>query len=402
MRRIILSTLLLVGATLGMHARQLNASVEETIPGKAWTMTFTLSEVTNYTALSLQLTLPEQVQAASIAAGTALQATHEVLMGRPTNGSLKIILYSSQSALLPAGEATFSLQLQSSEALSETEYALALSDIRFADAQGAETKVDDKSVVLPNTPAPAPDVLGDVNGDGAFSAADVVTLLNALVGLPNATYYADRADMDANGEVSIGDVVLLCNKIMEQPASVRPQEQMPTATMQVRITDTTLPTRSEGVAQLMVEVNENQYSALQMNVTLPQGVQLDGVQLPESLQGMESCIRLLEDGSYRLMVYANGGITLPGTSVSLGLRLKTSEAIQGDMQILAATASTNLGQEERLSDHSAKLVVDDALTGIQQVQTGGGKSHKVYDLRGRLLKQPIKGIFIRDGKKYIR
>ncbi len=400
MKSIVLSFMLLLCAASGIRAQQLGVAVEETTHGEAWTVTFTLSEVTDFTALSLQLSLPEQLRAVDISAGAEIASTHQVLMGEVGTGVWNVIHYSQLSALFAQVGATFSIRLQSSEKLGNSRHTLSLSDIRLADVQGVETKMNSQSVELLSTEAP--DVMGDVNGDGAFSAADVVTLLNALVGLPNATYYAERADMDANGEVSIGDVVILCNKIMEQPASVRPQADLAVATMQVRATDTTLPTHGEGIARLEIEVDENNYSALQMNIALPQGVQLVDVVLPSALKDMEVRTRLLEDGNYRLMLYANGGILLPESPVDLELHLTTGDAVQGDIQIFAATASTDQGKEERLGEHSAGLTVQNAPTGIGQLSTDGDKNGAIYDLSGRRVKQPVKGVFIRNGKKYIR
>ncbi len=399
MKRIIFSVLLLLCATFAAQAQQLSTSVEETTHGQNWTMTFTLSEATDYTALSFQLSLPEEIQAVGIVAGEVLQPTHQVLKGEPNGGTVNVILYSPQSTLLPETDAIFSIQLQSVENLGNAEYTLSLTDIRLSDTQGVETKLNDRNIVLLSSEEP--DVMGDVNGDGEFSAADVVTLLNALVGLPNEIYLAECADMDGNGETSIGDVVILCNKIMEQPSSVRPQDYLPVATMQVRATDTALPIGGKGVARLLVETSGGHYSALQKNIDLPQCVQLDSVALPVSLNGMEVCTRLLDDGTYRLMLYADGSILMPANLLTLELQLSAGEAVQGELQIFAATAGTHQGKAERVSDHCANLVVDDKATGLRQLQEVHSKESLQYDIWGRWTKHAAKGVFIRNGKKYI-
>ncbi len=246
------------------------------------------------------------------------------------------------------------------------------------------------------------DLIGDVNDDGVISTADVVTLLNALTGLPTETYYSNRSDIDSDGRISIGDVVRLCNLVLEQTSSVRRQLRLPSATMHMYASSTVLPTHGEGVVQLMVEADEGEYSALQMDILLPQGVELDGVELPATLNGMTVRTRLLDNGKYRLLVYADGSVALPTTPVALGLRLITGEAIEGRMHISAATASTSLGEEERLPAHSARIMVQDTTTGVQQLQKVSGKQQKLYDLSGRRLQQPTKGVFILNGQKYVR
>ncbi len=406
MKRILLCTILLISATFSVQAQLLNAEVEETTPGQAWTLTFTLTEAARHTALSFRMALPEEIQASAITTGDALKSTHEALMGQPDGEALQVILYSPRSTFLPETGATFTVRLQPAgdEALGNAEYALLLTDIRFADAQGAETVLEDKSIVLKSTPVVDPGLPGDVNDDETLSVADVVTLLNALEGLPNDAYHATRADMDGDGEVSAGDVVLLCNQIMEQPASAQPSETLPTAAMRLRATDTTLPMNGKGISQLIVEMDdaaadEKRYSALQMQLRLPQGVGLESVTLPAELKGMETRIRLLDDGTCRLLLYANGSITFPASPATLELNLTASGEIEGTLQVFAAAAATNLGKEERLDDSSAALVVKD-VSGIRQVQGAFDKEQRLYDLQGRKMNRPVQGVFIRNGKKF--
>ncbi len=259
---------------------------------------------------------------------------------------------------------------------------------------------------LPEEPddpnVPGRDLMGDVNDDGVISAADIVTLLNALLDKPNETYYAARADIDSNGEVSIGDVVMLCNLVMEQTSSVRRQLRLPSATMHMYAATTVLPTHGEGIVQLMVEADEGEYSALQMDIQLPEGVELNGVVLPAALNGMTARTHLMDNGRYRVVLYADGSIAMPTTAVALGLRLVTGDALDGRMHVSAATASTSLGEEERLPACGVRLLVQAPATGIEQPQEAAGKEHKLYDLSGRRLQQPTKGVFIRNGKKYVR
>ncbi len=247
------------------------------------------------------------------------------------------------------------------------------------------------------------DVMGDVNDDGIISTADAVTLLNALIGLPTETYYSARADIDSNGQISIGDVVMLCNLIMEQKASTRRRLHLPSATMHVYAAPATLQAYGEGIAKIFLEVDEGNYSSVQMDIALPQGVALEGVELPAELAGMTARTELLDNGSYRLILYADGSITLPTVPVALGLRLVAGEALQGRLHISAPTAGTSLGEEERLRAHSTVLTVQDVATDLPHLLETPEKKAEIYDLSGRRLYRPTtRGVFIRNGKKYVR
>ncbi len=142
---------MLMGATIGLQAQRLSANIQEITPGKAWTMTVSLDNVTGFTALSLQMDLPATLQTGEAAVGTALQSTHQIMAGKPADGLWNVILYSPQSALLSGSNASFTIQLHSAEGLAGGSYTLPLTDIRLADAQGAETKLEDMNVVLQST-----------------------------------------------------------------------------------------------------------------------------------------------------------------------------------------------------------------------------------------------------------
>ena len=60
-------------------------------------------------------------------------------------------------------------------------------------------------------------VLGDVNGDGQVSIADVTALVNIILGKDNTQPYQydhDAADVNGDGSTSIADVTALVNIIL--------------------------------------------------------------------------------------------------------------------------------------------------------------------------------------------
>ena len=56
--------------------------------------------------------------------------------------------------------------------------------------------------------------LGDVNGDKAFSIADVVLEANYIKGSATASFATTEADANSDGEISIADVVEIANSVM--------------------------------------------------------------------------------------------------------------------------------------------------------------------------------------------
>ena len=57
--------------------------------------------------------------------------------------------------------------------------------------------------------------LGDVNGDGRVSVADITVLTNHIMKLPNTQFVRDAADVNGDGRISVVDVTMTTNKILD-------------------------------------------------------------------------------------------------------------------------------------------------------------------------------------------
>jgi hypothetical protein len=56
---------------------------------------------------------------------------------------------------------------------------------------------------------------GDVNGDGFVNVADVVAIINYILGTPLEIFHFDAADMDEDERINITDAVALVNYLLE-------------------------------------------------------------------------------------------------------------------------------------------------------------------------------------------
>ena len=57
-------------------------------------------------------------------------------------------------------------------------------------------------------------VKGDANGDGNVNAADIVEIVNYIMGNPSAKFDAKAADVNGDGTVNAADIVSVVNIIM--------------------------------------------------------------------------------------------------------------------------------------------------------------------------------------------
>ena len=55
---------------------------------------------------------------------------------------------------------------------------------------------------------------GDANGDGTVNAADIVEVVNYIMGSPSEKFGMEAADVNGDGTVNAADIVLIVNQIM--------------------------------------------------------------------------------------------------------------------------------------------------------------------------------------------
>ncbi len=254
------------------------------------------------------------------------------------------------------------------------------------------------------------DRMGDVNDDSAVTVSDLVCVLNYLASLDNETFIPSRADADGNGEIDYTDVELLSDTVMEQLSDINRNLHLPTADISLQMSTTACLTNSDGSLPLTLCVDEGQYSALQMDLHLPEGVELDGVALPSELSDMNSRSKLIDDGKYRIIIYGDGSRLMPEEPSTIAFKLQTGEAVSGYAYITGVLASTSLGEEQRLPCTGCSLIVTDDAAGIhnagEKAETPNSADGIIYDLSGRRVSESqaarMRGIYIINGKKVIR
>jgi hypothetical protein len=140
--------------------------------------------------------------------------------------------------------------------------------------------------------------------------------------------------------------------------------------------------------------NMADYTALQMNVRLPEGCKLKDVELCDARSnGHQVTKHQLEDGSWNIVVWGLDGNELCNTSTDL-LRLQTTGSGAGDV-VVSDIILTNHDH-----DNISIQAVAGGATGIAEVETGESDAF-IYDLNGVRVDNPKKGVYVRNGKKFV-
>ena len=270
---------------------------------------------------------------------------------------------------------------------------------------------------------------GDVNLDGAITAADAVCVMNEVMGLENESFDSDQADMDRDKRITVSDAVHIVAMALRQPALLPRHLSLPTAEASLRMEDFRLTAASTNSVPVHLIFPEAAYSALQFDVVLPEGLALTDVELPNAWKGCQTQISEPdEQGRVRVIVLGNAGETFPAGTATLHLNVWTDRLIPSAQRILMIDQSllvNKLGEDNRLATRSAAFEME-STTGIAAPQTscvrGGNGSlvierlsagnAEVYTIDGRLVRRlqlpagssrialPA-GVYIVNGQKVI-
>ena len=254
--------------------------------------------------------------------------------------------------------------------------------------------------------------VGDVNLDGYITVADVVCIINNLFGQDNETFDFDQADLDLNGAISINDAVHAIALVMNQPEWSSSAMALPKAAATLKMQQCQMGLGEQTYCPLALQVDTEDYVALQFDLQLPEKVTLQDIDLSENFNGHKVVYQQMAEGKYRIVVYSDNGKVLPAGTHELHLALQASQALPETKRIVstfAALLTNKVGEDNRLAAHSAQFDVTptgihniDATTVIRggdmlYVESVTAQTLPIYSVDGRC----IKTVNIQAGKNTI-
>jgi len=217
-------------------------------------------------------------------------------------------------------------------------------------------------------------LVGDVNKDGAVTTADVVCVLNYILGLPNEEFDYDQADTDNNSMISIGDAMGVLTLATDVPVSSRAFYALPEA--DAVISTGLVSQNADGVTvPLTINIADGNYSGLQFDLKIPAGMHVEDLDISQSIPDFDVEISELNSEDYadqsvdryRVSIYAPATHKFPKGTSNLVLQLGWGGS-EAQSKVLSATLAnvmfvSSLGEDERSASRSAEFCSND-LTGI--------------------------------------
>ena len=209
-------------------------------------------------------------------------------------------------------------------------------------------------------------ISGDVNGDGLVNVTDIVATVNYIMEKPSDNFNKDAADLNGDGEVNVTDIVMMVSIIMNGDGG---------SSRRAAATPSHLVINRNNI-QLR---NADAYTAAQFDINLSDGQSINNVVLNVS-SDHSLYWKMVDANTYRVVVYSMTNAAFRANSDNLFTVFMTGSQ--------NATISNEL------------LIKADGTTGIDAIRTEA-ENGNVYDLNGRQVKNPRKGVYIINGKKMI-
>ena len=245
----------------------------------------------------------------------------------------------------------------------------------------------DKIIIYVDDDTPLPPIIpGDANGDGIVDVADIVYIVNHIMGNPASDFNFKNADVDKDGVIDVADITLVVNIIMQANASQSPAY--------ANSIFTGLKLAELGDGKVVMNILEgNNYVASQFDVVVPIGASICDISLNSNVANSHE-IKYNKIGSnrYRVVVYSSNN-NIFGNNGEL-LTITTSNT--GTVSVENAVCVTNSGMKIGYANTESQT------TGIKNISTVVDNS-SVYSIDGREVKQKnlSKGIYIINGKKHV-
>ena len=319
-----------------------------------------------------------------------------------SDGSVRIMCTSSKGYTFEGNSGTALLVTLNIPQMDDGDYELKLKNCISSNA--------DHTYRLPNTATTLSIinfVLGDINGDGNINVGDLSRLVKMILNdYTTVDNVFKAADINGDGTLNVGDYSKLVQMILNAPAagskafhgSVLSKSYMAGfSTMEAEDVNIT----SDRAKQIAIRLNNNggKFNALQFDVTLPEGLQID--ENATETAARTSGFDVTTNGKRVILSNIRDKAIDGEEGVILYLGLKADYGLVGGtnkIEFNNVLLSTVNSEVVKANDFSSAITEEP--TGINNVPSSILDTQSIYDLQGRKVKSTSgKGIFIINKNK---
>mgnify|MGYP004519606299 CR=1 FL=1 len=290
---------------------------------------------------------------------------HVVTTNKLSDGSIRVLAYSpsAEPFIGESGEICY-IKLVADEDVKEGDHQLVFREILISESNGKGHRCDDITSVLSTMPV----ILGDVNNDHKVNVQDVLLTANVSVGKDVDGFVFRAADINKDGIINVSDVLLVANIAVGNSVTVSAAPRFGESHDVLHVSDFMLNSGEERTVDVMFD-NTVDFSALQMNLRLPAGVNLKNVALTgRATDGHAVVYNENTPGNINLMAFAASTESFTGNDGAiLKLTLQADKNFCGDgaIELTDVKLAESDGYTREADDASARISA--VTTGVEGV-----------------------------------
>lgn len=260
-----------------------------------------------------------------------------------------------------------------------------------------------KYVGLSVRPVRRPHV-GDVNNDGEVTIGDVIGTVNLILNTNTTGLQRSAADVNHDGTVTAADATGVINLVLGLPvdAAYSPRRAAShsehVADVQLTIDPFTMTEGAENLVPVSLYSNDDEFTALQLDVLLPEGIHLANVLCDDDHM---AAFAQQADGKMRIVVLSPDNVPFAGNGLAaLTLQLAAdADAAPGTVAVDAIEMARRDMSRVVPAAFSAAFGFASP-TGIESVESTNHSPF--YDIQGRRTAGAGHGIYVTQGRKVVK
>ena len=228
-------------------------------------------------------------------------------------------------------------------------------------------------------------IKGDVNNDGIVTVSDVVTTARYILNYNPEPFVFEAADMNGDSKITITDVVKIANLILDQDYDEPEDMRMMAPNMAGDCTSG----EAKGNSVSINLDNEADYTAIQMDLILPEGMTASDFALTERASNLVLVVNDRGNGKVRVLAYTPDLKTIKGNDGAV-LTFKVDGNMGGDIFVNRIEVVNTKGESVRLAGFNIPVSTPTALT--EMTTNKAIADVKYFNLAGQQMTEPSTGV----------
>ena len=248
-----------------------------------------------------------------ITPSSRLSSDHVIMTNRTSDGAIRVICYTPNSQPISGNEGDlfyFTVQVPDNAA---SDYAINLRNSLLTNTGYQELTIPDAGAVLMvNTFLP-----GDVNDSRSVTVTDIVVTAQYILQRNPSPFIFEAADMNGDGNVTVTDIMLIAY-LINHPTMNAPKRMPALDSGNDRMSGESVSLMAGETRTVSIALdNETDYTAFQLDLTLPDGLTASNFQLTSRAGSHAFDVNAIDGDKLRALCYSPAIETIDGHSGAL-------------------------------------------------------------------------------------